>query len=82
MGTLPDRPASTDKATIKNWLIAERRVELGFESQRMLDLKRWKLAKSVMASNGKNFLDKHYLYPIPQAEVDASAGTVIQNPGY
>ncbi|MFC3559901.1 RagB/SusD family nutrient uptake outer membrane protein [Pedobacter jamesrossensis] len=81
-GTLPDRAASTDKATIKNWLISERRVELGFESQRMLDLKRWKLAKSVMVSKGKNFLDKHYLYPLPQAEVDASAGTLVQNPGY
>jgi len=81
-GTLPDRAASTDKATVKNWLIAERRVELGFESQRMLDLKRWKLAKSVMTAKGKNFQDKHYLYPIPQGEVDASAGTLVQNPGY
>ncbi|MCZ4245502.1 RagB/SusD family nutrient uptake outer membrane protein [Pedobacter punctiformis] len=81
-GTLPDRAASTDKATIKAWLISERRVELGFESQRMQDLKRWKLAKSVMTSKGKNFQDKHYLYPIPQGEVDASAGTLKQNPGY
>lgn len=81
-GTLPDRPASTDKATVKNWLIAERRVELGFESQRMLDLKRWKLAKTVMISKGKNFQDKHYLYPIPQSEIDASAGTLTPTPGY
>lgn len=48
----------------------------------MLDLKRWKLAKSVMTAKGKNFQDKHYLYPIPQGEVDASAGTLKQNPGY
>ncbi|WP_344767042.1 RagB/SusD family nutrient uptake outer membrane protein [Pedobacter ginsengiterrae] len=81
-GTLADRASSTDKATIKDWLISERRVELGFESQRMLDLKRWKLAKSVMTAKGKNFQDKHYLYPIPQGEVDASAGTLKQNPGY
>jgi hypothetical protein len=79
---LPDRPASTDKATVKAWLIAERRVELGFESQRMLDLKRWGIAKAVMTAHGKSFQDKHMLYPIPQGEIDASAGTLTQNPGY
>ena len=81
-GTLPDRPTSTDKTIVKNWLIAERRVELGFESQRMMDLKRWKIAKTVLTARGKNFQDKHYLYPLPQGEIDASAGTLKQNPGY
>ncbi len=81
-GTLADRPASTDKATVKNWLISERRVELGFENQRMLDLKRWGIAKAVMTAAGKNFQDKHMLYPIPQGEIDASAGLLKQNPGY
>jgi starch-binding outer membrane protein, SusD/RagB family len=81
-GTLPDRPASTDKATIKGWLVSERRVELGFESQRMLDLKRWGMAKTVLTAHGKNFQDKHLLYPIPQGEIDASAGTLTQNAGY
>lgn len=81
-GTLPDRPASNDPATIKGWLISERRVELGFENQRMLDLKRWGIAKQVMIAHGKNFQDKHMLYPIPQAERDASAGTLTQNDGY
>ncbi len=82
IGTLPDRPASTDKATIKGWLISERRAELGFENQRMLDLKRWGIAKAVMTAHGKNFQDKHMLYPIPQSEIDASAGTLTQNTGY
>ena len=81
-GTLPDRGASTDKTTIKNWLISERRVELGFEQARMADLKRWGIAKQVLTAHGKNFQDKHYLYPIPQSEIDASAGTLTQNPGY
>jgi len=81
-GTLPDRPASTDKATIKAWLVSERRAELGFENQRMNDLKRWGMAKAVMAAKGKNFQDKHYLYPVPQSEIDASAGTLKQNAGY
>jgi hypothetical protein len=82
VGTLPDRPASTDKATIKSWLISERRVELGFESQRLQDLKRWGIAKTVLAAQGKNFEDRHYLYPIPQGEIDATAKRLTQNPGY
>jgi len=48
----------------------------------MPDLKRWGIAKQVMTALGKNFQDKHYLYPIPQSEIDASAGTLKQNPGY
>jgi hypothetical protein len=81
-GTLLDRPASTDKETIKKWLISERRAELGFENQRMADLKRWGIAKQVMTASGKNFQDKNMLYPIPQSEINASAGTLTQNPGY
>ena len=81
-GTLPDRPASTDKAQIKTWLIHERRVELGFESQRFNDLKRWGIAKQVLTALGKNFQDRHYLYPIPQSEIDKSGGTITQNTGY
>ena len=81
-GTLVDRPNSGDKTTVKNWLISERRAELGFENQRMPDLKRWGIAKDVMTAHGKVFLDKHMLYPIPQSEIDASAGLLTQNPGY
>lgn len=81
-GTLADRGSSTDKATIKKWLISERRAELGFENQRMPDLKRWGIAKEVMTAHGKMFQDRHMLYPIPQSEVDASAGLLTQNPGY
>ena len=81
-GTLPDRPESSDKKTIKDWLIAERRAELGFENQRMQDLKRWGIVKEVMKANGKNFQDKNMLYPIPQSEIDKTAGKLTQNPGY
>lgn len=78
-GTLPARATSADAATVKSWIISERRVELGFENQRMLDLKRWGIAQQVMQAHGKNFQPKHMLYPIPQAEIDASAGTLTQN---
>ena len=81
-GTLSDRPASTDKTVIKNWLMSERRVELGWESQRFNDLKRWGTAKDVLTALGVDFRDYHYLYPIPQLDIDKSGGTITQNPGY
>ncbi|MGV3459773.1 MAG: RagB/SusD family nutrient uptake outer membrane protein [Flavobacterium sp.] len=81
-GTLPDRPTNADAVTVKTWLIHERRVELGFENQRMLDLKRWGIAQQVLQAHGKNFQPKHMLYPIPQSERDASAGLLTQNEDY
>ena len=60
----------------------ERRVELGFESHRFNDLKRWGLADEVLTALGKNFQDENYLYPIPQGEIDRSGGQIEQNPGY
>ncbi len=82
-GTLPDRDAATtDKTQIKTWLVQERRVELGFESQRFNDLKRWSLAKTFLVGLGKNFQDKNYIYPIPQGEIDKSGGSITQNTGY
>jgi hypothetical protein len=81
-GTLLDRGASIDKTQIKAWLVHERRVELGFESQRFNDLKRWGIGKAVLVALGKNFQDFNYLYPIPQGEIDKSGGSITQNPGY
>ena len=82
-GTLPDRnTAIVDKAQITTWLRHERRVELGFESHRFNDLKRWGIAKQVLTAVGKNFQDRNYLYPIPQGEIDKSGGSITQNTGY
>ena len=81
-GTLPDRATSGTAAQVKSWLMSERRVELGFESQRFNDLKRWGVAKSVLTALGRNFQDHHNLYPIPQLDIDKSGGTISQNPGY
>ena len=82
-GTLPDWSPSLDKATTKVALEHERRVELGFESQRFNDLKRWRIAAQTLTpAIGKNFKAFNYLYPIPQSEIDKSGGTITQNPGY
>jgi len=79
-GTLPDRASSTNATEIKGWLMHERRVELGFESQRFNDLKRWGTAETELSSKG--FQSQHNLYPIPQVDIDKSGGTITQNSGY
>ena len=70
------------QAEAREVLYHERRVELGFESHRFNDLKRWELADEVLTALGKNFQDENYLYPIPQGEIDRSGGQIEQNPGY
>nr|WP_121271955.1 RagB/SusD family nutrient uptake outer membrane protein [Pedobacter schmidteae] len=76
------------KGTLTRDLVRnERRVELAFEGLRYYDIKRWKIAKMVM--NGvkdpgnviRVFEDKHYLWPVPQSEVD-KMGIDFQNPAY
>lgn len=82
-GTLPDRDINTtDEEQIMDWLIHERRVELGFESHRLNDLKRWEIAGEVLNSMGKSYSDRHRFYPIPQSEIDKSGGEMEQNTGY
>lgn len=81
-GTLSDRSISADMTQVKSWIMSERRVELGFESQRFNDLKRWGTAQAVLTALGRNFQDFHNLYPIPQLDIDKSGGSITQNAGY
>lgn len=79
---LPD-VTETDKVKLREKIWHERRVELGLEQQRWFDLLRTGQAEAAMIKNGKSFTkNKHELLPIPQAEIDLSAGTLVQNPGY
>ncbi len=80
-------------ATIED-LIHERRMELAGENQRHQDLIRWDKANIVdivalyQQDRGplkppRNFQrPKHYLFAIPQREIDLSNGVLEQNPGY
>ena len=79
---LPD-VTTTDKAQLRDKIWHERRVELGMEQHRWFDLVRTGRAEAAMIKNGKSFTkNKHELLPIPQAEIDLSSGTLLQNPGY
>jgi starch-binding outer membrane protein, SusD/RagB family len=91
-------PAITggSQAALRDIILHERRVELAFENHRWHDLVRSGKAVEVMNAFGAelkkqvNYLTpdayqvtaNKLLFPIPQAEVELSAGTVSQNPGY
>ena len=61
----------------------ERRAEMAMEHDRWFDIVRTGQALSAMAADGKNFIvGVHELFPIPQDQIIASGGRLIQNSGY
>ena len=77
------------KTDLVNAILGERRIELAFEGHRFWDIMRVKGAVSnkfdgdgVTALPVQAFGANKSILPIPQAEVDKSAGKLVQNPGY
>lgn len=74
----PVRTNSTATASpVLNDILNERFIELAFEGQRIHDLRRLRLSTGSFAWNADRLV-----MPIPQREVDATSGVLIQNPGY
>jgi len=71
----------TDQAALRLKIWHERRVELGMEGDRFFDLVREGRAAQVMGPLGFKS-PKNDFFPIPQAQIDISGGTLKQNPGY
>lgn len=72
---------TTDQAKLREAIWHERRVELALEFDRLFDLIRQGRAPAVLGPKG--FKEgKNELMPIPQNEIDLSAGLLTQNPGY
>jgi starch-binding outer membrane protein, SusD/RagB family len=68
---------------LRNNIYKERRVEMAFEHDRMFDLRRTGRAATVLQAAGKPYISpKHDLFPIPQHQIDLSAGRITQNNGY
>ena len=70
-------------------IMYERKAELGFESLRFFDIQRWKIGPAAMndltdpvAVNYTFDPAKHYLWPIPQSEMNLMGTSFGQNPGY
>ncbi|MBS1564030.1 MAG: RagB/SusD family nutrient uptake outer membrane protein [Bacteroidetes bacterium] len=72
---------TTDQTALRNAIWHERRVELAMENDRFFDLVRQGRAATVLASKGFK-AGKNEVWPIPQNEIDLSAGLLTQNPGY
>lgn len=75
---------TTNQADLRNAIRQERRIELAMEHDRFFDLVRWGIVASVLqASNRPNFDPaRDVLLPIPQTQIDISAGVLSQNPHY
>jgi hypothetical protein len=79
--------ALPDQAAFRKAVLAERRLELPLELHRWFDLVRTNTAIEALQSSGLTPITitaNHYLYPIPQSELDLSTNKsgFTQNPGY
>lgn len=72
---------TTDKAALRTAIWNERRVELAMEFDRYFDVIRQGRAATVFGPMGWK-PNKNEVWPIPQSEIDLSAGKLTQNPGY
>lgn len=72
---------TTDKATLRTAIWRERRSELGMEYDRYFDVIRQGRAAAVFGPMGWK-ANKNEVWPIPQSEIDLSAGLLTQNTGY
>lgn len=91
-GTVPAdySTAVTDKATIMQWIMDERFIELAGEGQRWFDVRRWSKEGIITLDNAFfssleagviSFQPKHIYFPIPNSEIDVNPN-VKQNDGY
>lgn len=79
-GVLPD-VTTNDKAELRTAIWKERQVELAMESDRYFDVIRQGRGTAVFGAKGWK-AGKNEVWPIPSTEIDKSAGTLTQNPGY
>lgn len=75
---------TTNQGLLRDAVRKERRVELAMEHDRFFDVVRWGISQAALNGAGKpNFnANRDVLLPIPQTQIDLSAGVLTQNPGY
>jgi hypothetical protein len=89
--------ASLSQEALRDVIRRERRTELAMEGARVFDIRRWKIAENVLNGtlhgfkvNGENLKvdnrvfdkNRHYLWPVPQNELDLNANLKPNNPGW
>jgi starch-binding outer membrane protein, SusD/RagB family len=76
-----ERAGLADKTATLDAIKLERRLELAGEGHRFFDLVRWGDAATVLGPLGFT-ADKCEIFPIPQRDIDATSGKLVQNPNY
>jgi hypothetical protein len=81
--TLPDL-GTMGYEDFQQAILAERRRELAWEGHRWFDLVRFEQLETKVreAKSGANVSQTHYLFPIPQRELEKNPNLGPQNPGY
>jgi hypothetical protein len=79
--TILPKVTTTDKAALRTAIWHERHVELAMEFDRYFDVIRQGRGTEVFGPKGWK-AGKNEVWPIPQNELDLSAGVLVQNPGY
>ena len=72
---------TTDQAALRLAIWNERHIELAMEFDRYFDVIRQGNAAAIFGPRGWK-AGKNEVWPLPQNEIDLSAGTLTQNPGY
>lgn len=72
---------TTDKDALRTAIWNERRVELAMEFDRYFDVIRQGRALAIFGPMGWK-ANKNEVWPLPDAEIQLSGGTLVQNPGY
>jgi starch-binding outer membrane protein, SusD/RagB family len=78
---------------MRNLIRLERRIELAGEGLYYDDIRRWKIAETVLAQPEKDISgavrlprafqkDRDYLWPVPFVQIQRNPGLLPQNPGY
>jgi starch-binding outer membrane protein, SusD/RagB family len=79
--TILPKVTTTVQTALRTAIYHERRVEMGMEFDRYFDVIRQGRAGTIFGPKGWK-ANKNEVWPIPQNEIDLSAGLLTQNPGY
>lgn len=79
--TILPKVTTTDQAAIRTAIYNERHVELAMEFDRYFDVIRQGRGEAIFGVKGWK-PNKNEVWPVPQSEIDLSAGLLTQNPGY
>ncbi|HEY1114248.1 MAG TPA: RagB/SusD family nutrient uptake outer membrane protein [Chitinophagaceae bacterium] len=89
--------AALSQSELREVIRRERRTELAMEGLRVFDIRRWRIAENVLNGTLHGFKvdgsylnvdnrvfdkNKHYLWPVPQNELDLNPNLKPNNPGW